>query len=84
MNCLTKKFTHATDVRWIEQKAKEDPKYLFPLVVRANKAFSEWPDGIKHTVHMSNDNKHIYTFRITCDDLKKIGSLPEIESMTIR
>lgn len=84
MDSLKKKFTHATDVNWIEKKAKEDPKYLFPLVIRANKAFSEWPGGIRHNVHIGNDDKHIYTFRITYDDMKKVASLPEVESMTIR
>ena len=84
MDSLAQKFAYATDLNWMEQKAKEEPGYLFPLVIRVNKAFSEWPDGIKHNVHIGNDDKHIYTFRITYDDLKKIGSLPEVQSMTIR
>ena len=80
-NELTEKVQSVREAEWAADKAKEDPSFVFPCLVRTFESVSDWPDDVKPDSVTAHE---FYTFRITYDTLEKIASMPEVRSLTIR
>ncbi len=81
LTSLKAKFSHAHDVDRIEQKAKEDPGFLFPCLMQSSRPIHQWPEGVSI---QSAINDRFYTARLTYENLKKAAGLRDVVSITIR
>ena len=68
------------EVDFIEKKAKEDPSFRFPCLIQTSSPIESWPENVKPD---SAINGEFYTARITYEQLKKVGTMPQIRAMTI-
>ncbi len=80
---LRDKFELAADYDWVKQKSTEEPGYTFPFFIETSKLIEKWPDGISPNSSTNND-RHFYTFRMTYEDLRRVGSIPDVKAITIK